>query len=191
MRWLVVLTLLAASCVGDARSSESEFDPVYVAAAEQLCPILWTWQKDVGSTMNDMSSAARREEDPSARQALYLGALDEILELNDQLDAAVLSLGDADPLNRIVPDVRSGLNASNTILDRTTSTIQRRYSELEPPTYGEIVPAIFIDIEKAIDVAKPEMASYRDDALRSAFTSVSQCQHSVKDANDGIPRHVP
>ncbi len=97
----------------------------------------------------------------------------------------------ADPLDRIVADVRSGLVASTAILERTSSTIQRRYAEFEAPTYGDIVPVIFLDIEKAIDVAKPEMASYRDEELRSAFTAVSQRQHGLKDANDGIPRYVP
>lgn len=188
---MLVTTLLITACAVDATSSEAEFDPVYVAAAEELCPILWTWQKNVGSAMNDMSFEARREDDSLARRALYLRAFDEIRELNAQLDATVVSLGDTDPLDRIVPDVRSGLKASNAILDRTTSTIQRRYSEFEAPSYGDIVPVIFLDIEKAIDVAKPEMASYRDDDLRSAFTSVAQCQHGVKDANDGIPRYVP
>jgi hypothetical protein len=48
---------------------------------------------------------------------------------------------------------------------------------------------IFLGFEKVIDVAKPEMADYGDAELLRAFISVPQCQHGVKDANDGlVPR---
>jgi hypothetical protein len=188
---LVVLTLVASACTAVEEEAVDPVDPIYLAAAEELCPIMWDWQKSVGATMNTMSYAARREGDALARRSLYLGAFDRIRELNAQLDATVVSLGDADPLDQIIPDVRSGLEASNSILDRSASKVDQEYSEFEAPTYTEIVPVIFLDIEKAIDVAKPEMATYQNDELIDAFTAVPQCQHGVKDANDGIPRYVP
>lgn len=188
---LVVLTLVASACTALEEEAVDPVDPIYFAAAEELCPIMWDWQKSVGATMNTMSYEARREGDALVRRLLYLEALDRIRELNAQLDATVVSLGGADPLDRIIPDVRSGLEASNSILDRSASKVDQEYSEFEAPTYTEIVPVIFLDIEKAIDVAKPEMATYQNDELIDAFTAVPQCQHGVKDANDGIPRYVP
>jgi hypothetical protein len=188
---LVVLTLVASACTAVEEEAVDPVDPIYFAAAEELCPIMWDWQKSVGATMNTMSYEARREGDALVRRLLYLEALDRIRELNAQLDATVVSLGGADPLDRIIPDVRSGLEASNSILDRSASKVDQEYSEFEAPTYTEIVPVIFLDIEKAIDVAKPEMATYQNDELIDAFTAVPQCQHGVKDANDGIPRYVP
>ena len=96
-----------------------------------------------------------------------------------------------DPLSRITPDVRAGIEQSNSILDMTAERVDREYSEFEAPGYSDIVPTIFLDVEKVIDVAKPEMATYADQDLIDAFIAVPQCQHGVKDANDGQVRYVP
>lgn len=191
MRWLLGITLIVGACASDGSSSEPELDPQFVAAAEELCPVMWTWQKDVGSVMNEMSGTARNEEDGRARLLLYLDATDQIRQLNQELEDAMSALGGSAPLDQITPDVLSGIDTSNSILDTAIEKIQGRYSELEMPTYGQIVPAMFLDVEKAIDVVKPEMASYEDDDLIAAFRSVPQCQHGVKDANEGVPRNVP
>ncbi len=189
---LVAIALFASACTTVAEEvAVDPVDPVYLAAAEQLCPIMWEWQKNVGATMNSMSYEARREDDALARQALYLRAFDRIRELNAQLDATVLSLGDVDPLSRLTPDVRAGLEHSNSILDMSVDRVDREYSRSDAPAYGEIVPAIFLDMEKVIDVAKPELATYADTELIDAFIAVPQCQHGVKDANDGVVRYVP
>ena len=188
---LVALALAASACTPVEEEAVDPVDPVYLAAAEQLCPIMWDWQKNVGATMNTMSYEARREEDALERRSLYLRAFNRIRELNAQLDATVVSLGDEDPLSRITPDVRAGLEQSNSILDMTAERVDREYSEFEAPGYSDIVPTIFLDVEKVIDVAKPEMAVYDDDELIDAFIAVPQCQHGVKDANDGQVRYVP
>ncbi len=61
---LVVLALAASACTTAAEEEAVDpVDPVYFAAAEQLCPIMWEWQKNVGATMNSMSYEARREDD--------------------------------------------------------------------------------------------------------------------------------
>ena len=187
---LVVLASVLPACTATEEAVDP-IDPVYRAAAEELCPIMWEWQKNVGATMNDMSYETRRETDAVTRRELYLQAFERIRELNAQLDATVVSLGLADPFDRIIPDVRSGLVVSNSILAESATRVDAEYSRPDAPGYSEIVPAIFLDVEKVIDVAKPEMAVYDDEELVTAFTSVPQCQHGVKDANDGIPRYVP
>lgn len=186
-----MVSLSSACSEPETDASTREVDPVYVRAAEALCPVMWDWQKNVGATMNEMSHEARTETDADARRTLYLRAFDRIRELNAQLEATVVSLGETPPLDRILPDVREGIGTSNAILERTESTIHERHDTRRPPTYDEMVPAIFLDVEKVIDVAKPEMATYDDPALIDAFITVPQCQHGVKDANDGIPRYVP
>jgi hypothetical protein len=188
---MLVLSLLLGACTVAQDEAVPDVDPVFFAAAEELCPILWDWQKSVGAAMNDMSYQTRREEDAVTRRDLYLQAFDRIRELNAQLDATVVSLGLAAPLDRIIPDVRSGLVVSNSILDDTAAHIDVEYSGPDVPGYSEIVPTIFLDVEKVIDVAKPELSTYGDPDLIDAFTAVPQCQHGVKDANDGIPRYVP
>ena len=186
-----MVSLSSACSETETAATTSEVDPIYVRAAEALCPVMWDWQKNVGAAMNEMSHQARTEADADARRALYLRAFDRIRELNAQLEATVVSLGMTPPLDRILPDVREGIGASNAILERTESTIAERYDITGPPTYDEMVPTIFLDVEKVIDVAKPEMASYEDPELIDAFITVPQCQHGVKDANDGVPRYVP
>ena len=188
---LVALALAASACTPVEEEAVDPVDPVYLAAAEQLCQIMWDWQKNVGATMNTTSYEARREEDALERRSLYLRAFNRIRELNAQLDATVVSLGDEDPLSRITPDVRAGLEQSNSILDMTAARVDREYSEFEAPGYSDIVPTIFLGVEKVIDVAKPEMAVYDDEELIDAFIAVPQCQHGVKDANDGQVRYVP
>ena len=188
---LVVLALLASACNAVEEEAVDPVDPVYLAAAEELCPIMWEWQKNVGATMNNMSYQARREDDALERRSLYLLAFDQIRELNAQLDATVVSLGSDDPLSRIVPDVRAGLSDSNSILTSTEERIDREYAAFGAPGYSDIVPTIFLGVEKVIDVAKPEMATYDDQDLIDAFIAVPQCQHGVKDANDGVVRYVP
>jgi hypothetical protein len=189
---LVALALAASACSAVEDEAVSDpVDPVYLAAAEQLCPIMWEWQKNVGATMNAMSYEARQEEDALERRSLYLRAFNRIRELNAQLDATVVSLGDEDPLSRITPDVRAGLEQSNSILEMSVAHVDLAYSEFDAPGYSDIVPTIFLDVEKVIDVAKPEMATYEDQDLIDAFIAVPQCQHGVKDANDGVVRYVP
>lgn len=188
---VLILSLASACSVATTEETPPEVDATYVRAAEALCPVMWDWQKNVGATMNDMSHQAREENDPEARRTLYVRAFDRIRELNAQLEATVVSLGETPPFDRILPDVQDGITTSNTILERTESTVEERYGTALPPSYDEMVPTIFMDIEKAIDVAKPEMATYGDPELIDAFITVPQCQHGVKDANDGIPRYVP
>lgn len=189
---LVVLAVAVSACTMAAEEEAVDpVDPIYLAAAEQLCPIMWDWQKNVGATMNSMSYQARREEDALERRSLYLRAFNRIRELNVQLDATIVSLGDQDPLSRITPDVRSGLEQSNSILEYTAERVDLEYAEFDAPGYSEIVPTIFLGVEKVIDVAKPEMATYDDQELIDAFIAVPQCQHGVKDANDGVVRYVP
>lgn len=192
MSLVSMLSLVSACSVATTGETPvPEVDATYVRAAEVLCPVMWDWQKNVGATMNEMSQEARNEIDADARQTLYLRAFDRVRELNAQLEATVVSLGDTEPLDRILPDVRDGITTSNTILQGTQSTVEDRHRMTFPPSYDEMVPTIFMDVEKAIDVAKPEMASYGDPELIDAFITVPQCQHGVKDANDGIPRYVP
>ena len=187
---LIVMVSVSACSTAETEPPALPVDPAYVRAARALCPVMWDWQKSVGAAMNDMSHEARVETDADTRQTLYLRAFDRLRELNAQLEATVVSLGETPPLDRILPDVREGIGTSNSILDQTQSTVEERHGTA-PPSYDEMVPTIFLDVEKAIDVAKPEMASYDDPELIEAFITVPQCQHGVKDANDGIPRYVP
>lgn len=190
MRWLLVISMIVGACTS-LDSPESDLNPLFVAAAEELCPILWEWQTDVGSAMNEMSAATRAEDDGASRLQLYVDAIEQIRRLNQGLGDKMSTLGATAPLDQIVPDVLSGIETSNAILDGAIAEIEGRYANPETPTYGQVVPAMFLHIEKAIDVVKPEMASYGNDDLISAFRSVPQCQHGVKDANDGVPRNVP
>ena len=187
---LVALMVIVAACA-DIDQDAVVVNPTYVRAAETLCPVMWGWQRSVGAAMNDMSGKAKDEPDPDTRRELYRQAAARIRELNAQLAATVLSFDETAPLDRIIPDVRLGIDTSTALLEAYDAIIEERYQADPDPTYGEVVPALFLNVEKVIDVAKPEMATYDDPELIEAFITVPQCQVGVKDASDGTARYIP
>lgn len=188
---LALLACLVGSCSAAEPVAVTVLDPAEVRAASELCPVLWEWQQNVGAAMNEMSSRARDQADPGRRRILYERAAARIRELNAQLEATVRSLGSGSPLDIIIPDVAEGISEANALLDGYQEIIDEKYDLLAIPGYGDVVPALFMNVEKVIDVAKPEMASYGDPGLVDAFIAVPQCHVGVKDASDGSARYVP
>jgi hypothetical protein len=158
--------------------------------AYDLCPILWQWQLGIGGTMNDMSYEAFREDDPGSRLDLYLDAMEESRRSLDDLRDRLAGL----PGNRFHhffrEEVEKGLVQAEKVIDESEAEIKQLHAEGDP-TYKQVVPRLFLSFEKVIDLAKPELASYGDPELIPAFQTVAQCQHGVKDADDGVPRYVP
>ena len=117
---------------------------------------------------------------------------------------AAAESGDEDTLSNYAMDERSsvskaaqkaidridGLEDAEVTIDDTEAEVLAAYAGNDP-AYNEIVPIIFLAFEKVIDLPKPELATYGDPELIPAFQSVPQCQHGVKDADDGVPRYVP
>ena len=184
---VALITVLTACAPPEA---EPPPDPDYVAVAEQMCNVLWDWQLDIGAIMNAMSAASKAETDSSARQALYRDSFLEAQARIEDLESSISDIPEGPFVDRIREDVRNGLFVAGKII----SEIDTDVAELHAAGltgYREVVPRIFLGFEKVIDVAKPEMADYGDPELLRAFLSVPQCQHGVKDANDGLPRFVP
>lgn len=182
--------LVLAGCIPPPEPAPPP-DPGMVAVAAQLCPAMWRWQLSVGRIMNDMSGASFQEPDPEARRNLYLDAFGEVRELNAQLLDEIAGVEPGPFRDLLIEDVVNGLSRAASIIDETEEELGRWYASVPPPTYREIVPAIFTRFEKVIDVPKPELAGYANPDLTNAFMAVVQCQHGVKDADDGVPRHVP
>jgi hypothetical protein len=193
MRRLVfAFALLASACTltNTPTSTSLPPEPALVATAGELCPILWRWQLTVGSVMNDMSSATIDEDDPETRRERYLAAFDRVREVNAALRKEIGGLSPGPYTDVLEAEVFVGLEAAEGTLDDLEAGV--RGSEGDAAlAYREMVPHIFLAVEKVIDQAKPELGGYGDDALIQAFLTVPQCQHGVKDANDGIPRYVP
>lgn len=160
-------------------------------AAFDLCPILWQWQLGVGATMNDMSYEAFREDDPDSRLGLYLGATDEARRSLDLLRDRLAELPDNRFQQFFREEIETGLLQAEKVIDDSEADVRQRHAAGAEPTYHDVVPALFLSFEKVIDLAKPELASYGDPELIPAFQTVAQCQHGVKDADDGVPRYVP
>jgi len=185
MRFLVALLALLTACTATAVDESRVADPGFVAVAEEICPIMWRWQLEVGQTMNEMSSATRGELDATNRRSMYARAFTEARELTAGLRGQLRGLTSGPFADLLAQDILDGLaHAERIIGDLETETDMAG-------AYTEVVPVIFIGFEKVIDVAKPEMASYGNDDLVAAFMTVPQCQHGVKDANDGVPRYIP
>jgi hypothetical protein len=188
-RFASVLLVLAAACA-PAEQAAPPTDPELVAVAEQVCTVMWDWQLDVGGIMNAMSAASKVETDPEVRQMLYRDAFADARTRNAELETTISALPKGPFVDRMREDIRNGLFAAEQVITEIDHEVDSMYST-GLIGYHQVVSHIFIGFEKVIDVAKPEMADYGSPELVHAFISVAQCQHGVKDANDGRPRYVP
>jgi hypothetical protein len=188
-RVLLVLAVLLGACIPEA-VEEPPPDANMVAVAEELCPIMWQWQLNLGAVMNDMSYATRRLDEADDRIEEYLTAFSKARTLNAALDENIRLVPAGPYADLMIQDVVDGVVAASGIIDELESTVIEAHRS-GAPEYGEMVPTIFLDFEKVIDVPKPELGGYGNAELIRAFSSVPQCQHGVKDANDGVPRYIP
>ncbi len=184
---VALITVLTACAPPEA---EPPPDADYVAVAEQLCSVLWDWQLDIGAIMNRMSAASKAESDGAERRLLYRDSFFEARSRIQVLESTISNLPGGPFVDRIREDVRNGLFAADQIISELDTDVDELHAA-GTSGYRDVVPRIFLGFEKVIDVAKPEMADYGNPELLRAFISVPQCQHGVKDANDGQPRFVP
>ena len=188
--WVTVSLLVVSACTTVAAEDTLPPNGEMVAVAEELCPILWRWQLNIGAVMNDMSYDTRRTDEADDRLDRYMAAFNLALRVNQGLDQEIRLIGSGPFVDLMVQDVIDGVLFGNRIIDELKTTVIDAHRQGEP-SYQDIVPVIFLDFEKVIDVAKPELATYGSPDLIAAFMTVPQCQHGVKDANDGVPRYVP
>ena len=188
-RFVLVGALVLSACAREEAVPPPP-DPELVSVAQQVCTVLWNWQLDVGGIMNAMSAASKDEGDATVRLVHYTTALDRARTRNQDLSSEIASFDAGPYVDRIREDIRNGIFAANRIIDQLDSEVDSRHAS-GATGYHDIVPYIFLTFEKVIDVPKPEMADYANQELSRAFYSVAQCQHGVKDVNDGVPRHVP
>ncbi|HVR32703.1 MAG TPA: hypothetical protein VMS74_08335 [Acidimicrobiia bacterium] len=187
-RIAVVIAIVLAACAPEEATPPP--DPELVSVAQQICTVLWNWQLDVGGIMNTMSAASRDEADATVRLVHYTTALDRARTRNQDLASEIAAFNAGPYVDRIREDIRNGLFAANRIIDELDIEVDSLHAS-GATGYHDVVPYIFLTFEKVIDVPKPEMADYANQELSRAFYSVAQCQHGVKDVNDGVPRHVP
>jgi hypothetical protein len=155
-------------------------------AAEELCPVLWQWIKDVGRLMNELSAFGVDEPDPQVRKEFYASEIELIAVRSGELDEAVAGM-DSPELDPIVAQVREGLLRSTGQIDEMIRSLETR-PDLEEVRPQARISMLFIAAEKLIDFPKPALARYDDPALIEGFQRVPSCQLSVKDVDDGVPR---
>ena len=185
----LALLLVVAACTSDD-DTEIALNQGLVEAAYDICPIMWQWQLGVGAVMNDMSYQSFAEPDPELRLDLYMSAIDETRETIVVLKQKLRALPNLRYQRFFASEIEKGLEGAEVTIDDTEAEVLAVYASNDP-TYNEIVPIIFLAFEKVIDLPKPELATYGDPELIPAFQSVAQCQHGVKDADDGVARYVP
>lgn len=190
--WIVILVaVLAASCT-PGQTSETTIDPAEVvdeqliAVAQDLCPLMWRWQLDIGRIANQMSASTIDEPDLEVRRTIMVDAVGEMRARNDALAADVRSVGPGPYSGLLISDVLEGLARSADVLDELEEVAR---ASVDPPR--TIMASLFHQVEKAIDLPKPELATYRDEGMIDAFRTVPHCQFGVKDVDDGIPRFIP
>lgn len=179
---LAVVVVATVACTSDEAAETTALNGEMVSAAQSVCPLMWDWQLSVGSTMNEMSRAAYREDSSDARLEIYHAAIEESRQLMTDLRDQLAAL----PENRFEQFFRSEIEGELSGVDALITAAQDRvittYQIIDEPSYRDVVPSLFVAYEKVIDVAKPELGSYGDPDLIPAFESVGECQYGVKDA---------
>ena len=188
-RHLALASLIVVAACAPAEEAIPP-DPELVTVAEQVCIVMWDWQLDMGGIMNAMSVASKAEPDPDVRQLLYRDAFARARTRNAELAATISALPNGPFVDRMREDISNGLFAAERVITEIDGEVDTLYTT-GLVGYHQVVSHIFIGFEKVIDVAKPELADYGSPELTDAFISVAQCQHGVKDANDGVPRYAP
>lgn len=180
---LVAMVVAACSSGADAVAPEASFSDLAAA----VCPTLWDWQREVGARINEMSAAATAEEDARHRQVLYVDTFADLDGALDRLEEAIAELPPTAHTEAMQGEVTDGITVAHRELADLVAQVQGTAPADEPE--GRLrVPTFFGELEKVIDVVKPELARYEDPDLTAAFASLPACQFGVKDVDDGVPR---
>jgi hypothetical protein len=180
----MVVALLGATCgTDDSTSDDGAEDPV--DAAEDICPLMWQWVKDIGEAFNDASMGVAEIDDADGRRARWMTSFDEIEELNARLADDLTELPDGPVLGPLVDQVERDLPRSNEELDDIRRLFEQ-YPELDEQRHQERTMQLIVRVEKVIDLPKPDLAVLDPDGtVTDAFRRVPSCQHSIRDVDDG------
>lgn len=179
------LVMVVAAC----GTSNDAADPgaSYSDLAAAVCPMLWDWQREVGARINEMSEAATAQDDPVARQAIYLETFADLGDRLDDLDDTIAELPPTAHTAALQTEVRTGIAAAHRELADIAAEVEAT-APADEPDGRRRVPSFFGELEKVIDVVKPEIAGYDDPAFTAEFAALPACQFGVKDVDDGVPR---
>jgi hypothetical protein len=162
--------------------------PDQVAAAESLCPVLWSWVTDVGDTFNAASTAMPDLPAAQQRRDRWNLMLDDLEELDRQLLVDVGPLGDDTVLAPLIVEIETGLGSSLELIEGLRTLIDET-PEIDEERPQSRASQLIVRVEKVIDVVKPELAPHdTDGSLIASFQQVPACQHAVKDVDDGTPQ---
>jgi hypothetical protein len=190
------LALLACGCGSSAGSDEGSdgvssdvSDEAWVAAAETLCPVMWTWVTEVGDTFNGASLEMSGLPAAEQRRQRWFEMFDEIEGLDRQLLVDVEPLADDPVLSPLVADIETGITASLSTLDDLRDLLVDT-PEVDEGPHQDRTSQLVIRVEKVIDVVKPELSDHdQDGRMIASFQQVPTCQHAVKDVDDGTPQY--
>jgi len=186
MGLLVVFCLAGAGCVD--QSEPTVDDRSLTEAAEILCPVMWTWVKGIGGAFNAASGDVASVDSPDGRRARWGQAFDEMISLNEALDADLMAMTGNAVLAPIVGEILRDLPLSSAEVEdiRRLLTDQPDIDELR---HQERTMQLIVRVEKVISLAKPSMAGLDPTGdLIPAFREVPSCQHALDDVDDGTPQ---
>lgn len=180
----MVGVLGVVGCTDSSQRAQPPLDGP-VAAAESLCPVMWTWVKDVGATFNDTARAVGEIDDVGDRRRRWMEGFDAIEDLNDQLIVDVGRYRDDPILAPLVAEIERDMPRSTAELEAMRDLFVEQ-PEVDDERHQVRTSQIIVRIEKVVDLPKPELAGLdTDGTLIPAFRSVPSCQHSMKDVDDG------
>ncbi|MCP3989265.1 MAG: hypothetical protein GY724_09340 [Actinomycetia bacterium] len=185
---VMVLVALAPMTGACGTANETPTSAEAVAAAEQICPIMWSWVKDVGTAFNLASTDVASIDDLAERRDRWETAFGEIEMLNDQLADDLAPYRQDEILGPLVAEVERDLPMASEALDDIRQLFVD-YPEIDEEPHQIRTSQVIVRMEKVIDLPKPDLKPLDPDGvLVPAFRQVASCQQSIRDVDDGSTR---
>ncbi len=186
--FMVSLVVLASMIGGCSTANQAPTSKEALAAAEQICPVMWTWVKDVGAAFNLASADVASIDDPAERRIRWEAAFGEIETLNQRLADDLARYRRDEILGPLVAEVERDLPLASEELDDIRQLFVD-YPEIDEEPHQVRTSQVIVRMEKVIDLPKPDLKPLDPDGvLVAAFRQVASCQQSIRDVDDGDTR---
>jgi len=149
---------------------------------------MWDWVKDMGGAFNAASTDVASIEDPGERRERWLGALNDMQDLNAQLERDIGVMSNLPAIEELIAEILVDLPQSNLEIESLESLINST-PEVDEGRHQVRTAQLIVRLEKVIDLPKPDLIPLDPEGvLLPAFREVPSCQHSIRDVDDGTAR---
>jgi hypothetical protein len=175
----VLAVVLATAACGASLPTSSERSAAETATA--VCGLLRGWSNEMVASLNTTSDAITADDDPETANDVLLDGYDDLIAIAEGHVGEVddLDLPASGDRDQLVDDLRAGAEAAVAELEDERSELE----DLAPITVDDqrgVLGGAFTSLEKAQSVVEPQIVTYDDEAIRTAFAADPTCEHVVQ-----------